>query len=207
MLRIIFKKPLRWDMSFHRKYLSGGLLRLFPLLLKLFLSLFIAVLVFLSVALVGVRLFGVEVYTMLSSSMEPSYRLGSVVYVKEVDLTSLQPGDVITFDVDGDITVTHRIVGLFPDENDPARLCFQTKGDANEKKDGALVEAESVIGEAVFTIPYLGYFSDFIRSGFGLMICTVLVALVALLMVFVEWWYLCDASEVLAKRSLAKKRK
>lgn len=93
-------------MNFNIKHFSIRFRYVFPLFLKLFLALFMALLVFLSVSLVGVRLLGVEIYTMLSSSMEPSYRLGSVIYVKETEISELQIGDVITFRVEDDITVS-----------------------------------------------------------------------------------------------------
>lgn len=182
-------------MNFNIKHFSSRFRYAFPLFLKLFLALFMALLVFLSVSLVGVRLLGVEIYTMLSSSMEPSYRLGSVIYVKETEISELQIGDVITFRVEDDITVTHRIIGLFPDAHNSSDFCFQTKGDANDLPDGELVEAKRIVGKAIFTIPYLGFFSDFVRTEFGFGICTVVVLLAVFLTILVEWWQACDEAE------------
>lgn len=45
----------------------------------------VAAVVVLAMALVGVRLFGLDVYFVLSGSMEPVYQTGSVIYVKEAD--------------------------------------------------------------------------------------------------------------------------
>ena len=39
----------------------------------------------LALLLVGVRLFGMQVFTVLSGSMEPTYQTGSLIYVKDVD--------------------------------------------------------------------------------------------------------------------------
>lgn len=182
-------------MNFNIKHFSIRFRYVFPLFLKLFLALFMALLVFLSVSLVGVRLLGVEIYTMLSSSMEPSYRLGSVIYVKETEISELQIGDVITFRVEDDITVTHRIVGLSPDAHESSDFCFQTKGDANDLPDGEFVEAERIVGKAIFTIPYLCFFSDFVRTEFGFGICTVIVLLAVFLTILVEWWQAYDEAE------------
>lgn len=183
-------------MNFNIKRFPSCFRYAFPLFLKFFLAFFMVLLVFLSVSLVGVRLLGIEIYTMLSSSMEPAYRLGSVIYVAEAEISELQIGDVITFRVDDDITVTHRIVGVSPDAHHPADFCFQTKGDANDFPDGELVEAERVVGKAIFTIPYLGFFSDFVRTEYGFGICTVVVLLAIFLMILVELWYDCDEAEL-----------
>lgn len=94
-------------------------------------TLFVAAAVVLAVALAGVRLAGIQVYTVLSGSMEPTYHTGSVIYVKKVDYTALRVGDPITFMVDEHTVATHRIVNIIPDDEDPTVLRFVTKGDAN----------------------------------------------------------------------------
>ena len=120
--------------------------------------------ILLAVALVGMRLFGFQVFSVLSGSMEPLYHVGSLIYVKEVDYHELKSGDVITFMLDEDLVATHRIVDVCPDQDDPSVLRYQTKGDANEAADGTLVHYKNVIGTPVFTIPYLGYVADFIQK-------------------------------------------
>ncbi len=45
----------------------------------------IALLLLLVFLLAGVRLLGLEIYTVLSPSMEPNYPTGSLIYVKDVD--------------------------------------------------------------------------------------------------------------------------
>lgn len=91
----------------------------------------VALVVLLAVLLVGVRLVGLQVFTVLSGSMEPTYHTGSVIYVKKVDYTALRVGDPITFMVDDHTVATHRIVDIIPDDEDPTVLRFVTKGDAN----------------------------------------------------------------------------
>ena len=53
-----------------------------------------------AIFLVGMRLFGFELYTVMSGSMEPEYHVGSLIYVKAVDPATLNQGDVITFVAD-----------------------------------------------------------------------------------------------------------
>lgn len=120
--------------------------------------------VLLAVALVGVRLVGLQVYTVLSGSMEPTYRTGSVIYVKSVDYTTLQEGDPITFMMDEETIATHRIVEVIPDLEEDGTIRFRTKGDANEVPDGNPVHYRNVIGKPVFSIPYLGYVAAYIQN-------------------------------------------
>ncbi len=148
--------------------------------LKISSSVLVSAVVVLAILLVGVKVFGLKVYTVLSGSMEPDYPTGSLVYVKAVDVSELHVGDVITYKM-GSVTVTHRIIELVADEDDPDNVRFRTKGDANDSVD-PLVSFEDVIGEVVFCIPLLGYLAVLIKQPPGLYIAigvsAVLVALV-----------------------------
>ena len=131
---------------------------------NIFTTVLTVVAILLAVALVGVRLFGFQVFSVLSGSMEPEYHVGSLIYVKEVDYHELKSGDVITFMLSEDLVATHRIVDVYPDQDDPTVLRYQTKGDANEAPDGTLVHYRNVIGKPVFTVPYLGYVANYIQN-------------------------------------------
>ena len=130
----------------------------------------VALIAALAILLAGVRLFGFQVFTVLSGSMEPTYHVGSVIYVKDVDYRELKTGDPITYMIDEDTVVTHRIAGVVPDEEDPTVLRYRTKGDANESEDGSLVHYKNVIGMPVYTIPYLGYLANYIQNPPGMYI-------------------------------------
>lgn len=133
-----------------------------------FTSILVAIVVIIAILLVGVRLVGLNVYTVLSGSMEPTYHTGSLIYVKKVDYKELQAQDVITFMLDEDTVATHRIVEVVPDENDPETIRFRTKGDANDAVDGSLVHYKNVIGSPVFSIPKLGYLANYIQQPPGM---------------------------------------
>ena len=77
-----------------------------------------ALVVLLAVALVGVRLAGIRTFTVLSGSMEPTYHVGSLIYVNKVDSAAIRPGQVITFMLDENTVATHRVVEVVPDEDD-----------------------------------------------------------------------------------------
>lgn len=65
----------------------------------------LGLIVLLALALVGVRALGLTPYAVLSGSMEPTYRVGSLIYVKKVDPAEVQVGDPITFVVNDDLLV------------------------------------------------------------------------------------------------------
>ena len=135
---------------------------------KILSTAFISVLVLLAILLVGVRLIGFTPYTVLSGSMEPTYHVGSVIYVSDVDPEDLKDGDPITFRMSSGVVATHRIVEVL-DEGTP-NLAFRTKGDANADPDGSPVPASAIIGKPRFSIPYLGYVSSFVQKPKGLIL-------------------------------------
>ena len=138
--------------------------------------------VVLAVLLLGGRLLGWQVFTVVSGSMEPVYHVGDLLYVRPTDPADLQPGDVITFVMNEQLVVgTHRVVEV---EDTGERLYFYTKGDANAAMDAAPVAQENVLGTPVFSIPLLGYVAAFVQQPPGSYVAVavgaVLLALVLL---------------------------
>ena len=142
----------------------------------------VILIVILAILLVGVRLAGFQVFTVLSGSMEPTYHVGSLIYVKDVDYRQLEAGDVITFMLDENTVATHRIIQVVPDEDEPEVLRYATQGDANDAPDGTLVHYKNVIGTPVFTIPQLGYVANYIQNPPGTYIAISGAAILLLLM-------------------------
>ena len=146
-------------------------------------TLIVIAVVALAILLAGVRIVGLTPYVVLSGSMEPTYHTGSLIYDKKVDPFTLKEGDVITFMVSEDTLATHRIVGVVPDEDEPGTIRVRTTGDANDAEDCTLVHYKNVVGTPVFTIPYLGYFSNWITHAPGKYIA-ITAAVVFLILLF-----------------------
>lgn len=146
-------------------------------------SILVALAVLLALLLVGARVVGLQVFTVLSGSMEPTYHTGALIYVKKVDPSTIREGQVITFMLDEDTIATHRVVDIVPDEKDPSVLRFRTKGDANEAEDGTLVHYKNVVGTPVFSIPYLGYVANYIQHPPGMYVA-ISAGAVLLLLIF-----------------------
>ena len=132
-----------------------------------------------AVFLMGSRLLGYQVYTVISGSMEPTYSVGDLLYVKRVDTDSIRAGDPITFILNENLVVaTHRVVQV-----DAENQRFYTKGDANEIADSEPVHFNNVIGVPQFSIPKLGYVSNFVQNPPGMYI-TLAVGAGLILLVF-----------------------
>ena len=139
----------------------------------------VVVIVLCAVFLMGSRILGYQVYTVLSGSMEPEYTVGDLLYVKKVDVNSIEVGDPITFILNEDLVVaTHRVVRV-----DAENQRFYTKGDANEIEDSEPVHFNNVIGVPKFSIPKFGYVSDFMQNPPGMYV-TIAAGVVLILLVF-----------------------
>lgn len=122
---------------------------------------------------------GIRSMVVLSGSMAPFIPTGSVVYIKPEK--NYRKGDVITFTT-GDITVTHRIVGVKYGKNGQE---YKTKGDANSSLDKDLVLQENVLGKSVFSLSYLGYVINYLKQPQGFLL---LVLAPTLLFIGLELW-------------------
>lgn len=140
----------------------------------------VIVIVLFAIFLMGSRVMGFRVFNVISGSMSPVYNVGDLIYVKNVDPSTVKVGDPITFVLNEDLVVaTHRVVRI-----DAENQHFYTKGDANETIDSTPVHFKNLIGVPQFKIPKLGYVSDFIQHPPGMYItigvCAVLIFLVFL---------------------------
>lgn len=129
------------------------------------------------------KLFGYQIYNVLTSSMTPALPPGSAIYVKACDAQDLEPGDIITFTLSSSTTLveTHRVV-----ENDWQARQLITKGDANADGDIDPVAYDRVVGKVVFSIPVLGAASQMMHSRGGIAVCIAIFALAFIL------WTLAD---------------
>ena len=132
----------------------------------------VVLVVIFAVFLMGTRLMGYQVFNVVSGSMEPTYSVGDLLYVKEVDPDGIKVGDPITFVLNEDLVVaTHRVIRV-----DAQNRHFYTKGDANDTADAAPVHFNNVVGVPQFSIPLLGYVSDYIQHPPGLYVAIALGA-------------------------------
>ena len=123
-----------------------------------FLAILSYILIIIYALICGPILVGYYPLVILTGSMEPSFKTGSVIYYQKVQESELKVGDAITFyTVDNEI-VTHRIVSI----NDGL---FETKGDANNVSDLNKVRYSDILGRDLnISIIYIGFFINFINN-------------------------------------------
>ena len=141
-------------------------------------TILVGIIVILAMLLWGVRLLGYHVLIVQSGSMEPSYHVGALVYVKPTDPETLQVGDVITFEMSDGIRGTHRIIEVL---HENGSIAFRTKGDANEVADTAAVTPDDIIGKVRYTIPELGFLVTYIQKPPGIYMAVCVVSVLLLL--------------------------
>ena len=137
----------------------------------------------LAILMVGIKLLGFQIYTVISGSMEPNYHVGSLIYVKQVNPSTLKKNDTITFKLGTDTIATHRIIEIVYDE-DTTKYSFRTKGDANDNPDANLVPQDKILGKTMYTVPYLGYLATYIQNYPG-NIVAICIALFLILVVII----------------------
>src|SRR5690625_7060455 len=88
------------------------------------------------------QVFGHQMKTVLSGSMEPGIQTGSIIAVKPVsDGNNLNKNDVITFKEDADTLITHRIIEV-----------TETKNGSLDRKSTRLNSSHVAISYAVFCL-------------------------------------------------------
>lgn len=116
-------------------------------------SLLLVALVLACIPLTLPRLFGCQVYSVISGSMEPAIPTGSLVFIMEGPPEEAETDDVVAFygAVDSASIITHRVV-----ENRVVEGEFVTKGDANALEDLNTVSYDRLIGVVRYHVPVLG---------------------------------------------------
>lgn len=129
-----------------KKIISRGISAVLALLTILSLMLAVSIMIGKSKGIP--QIFGYSFMRVVTGSMEPVIKTGSVIFVKNCGEDDIQEQDIITFysadpEIEGMI-VTHRVVGISSVNGE--RL-FTTRGDANNKDDDHLVGGEALIGK------------------------------------------------------------
>ena len=120
------------------------------------------------------NLFGYKAFIVLSDSMSKTdFSAGDLVLVKQVDPTSLQEGDIISYTSQNEAnygeTVTHKIRKKTVDENgEPG---FITYGTTTDTDDEIIVTYPYILGKYQARVPKVGTFFQFLRTTPGYIVC------------------------------------
>lgn len=117
-----------------------------------YLSILCYIVIIVLVLILAPMIIGYKPVVVLSGSMEPAYPVGSLIYYKTASFEDIDKNDAITFYIDSDTLVTHRVVV----KNEISQT-FVTKGDANPTNDANPVEYKNVAGKALeIYLPVIG---------------------------------------------------
>lgn len=141
-------------------------------------TILLIIVIVLCVPLTVPRLFGYEVYTVISGSMEPAIPTGSLVYTKSIAPEDVKKDDVIAFysSTDNGAIITHRVV-----KNQVVEGKFVTKGDANAKEDAMPTEYSNLLGKVELSVPFMGQILAAVASAPGKIAAVSLIILSVLL--------------------------
>ena len=118
----------------------------------------IAVIICLIAAILIIPIFfGLKPFIVMSGSMSPAVKTGSLAYINTHTVQSeIKEGDIIAFESDGMI-ITHRVIEIRDGK-------FITKGDANNSFDSAEGIDAGIIGRMEYSVPLAGYLAYFIQT-------------------------------------------
>lgn len=119
-------------------------------------------------------LFGYKAYIVNTDSMaKTDFDAGDLIFVKEVDPSTLVEGDIITYMSQNSEnfgeTITHKIRRLTTDaEGNPG---FITYGTTTDTDDATIVTYPYILGKYVSHIPNVGTFFNFLKTTPGYFVC------------------------------------
>ena len=129
-------------------------------------------------------LFGLRCYIVLSDSMSATdFDAGDLVLVKEVDPTTLQPGDIIAYQSQNTenygATVTHKIRAKTTDRS--GNPGFITYGTTTGVDDETVVTYPFILGKYQMALPGVGTFFQFLKTPQGYIVCILIPFLLLIL--------------------------
>lgn len=147
----------------------------------------VMVLTILSVTTVGrqtKRIFGYSMFIVTSDSMRATdFEAGDLIFVQEVDVQELEPGDIISYISENPDnygrTVTHKIREILKDNQ--GNLEFVTYGTTSGVDDEFRVTQDNVLGIYRMRVPQAGKFFYFLKTTPGYILFVLLPFLVLIL--------------------------
>lgn len=153
-------------------------------------------------------IFGYKPYIVLSDSMQDTFKVGDIAVSKTVDVSTLEPGDIITFSsidpANYGETVTHKIREITTYEGEPA---FVTYGTTTGVDDTYPVPFANVTGEYQFRLPGMGYFFEFLRTPAGYVTLILIPFLLLILLQAIKFFRLArqykaeQKAEIMAEKA------
>ena len=125
-------------------------------------------------------IWGYKPLVIISGSMEPTLKVGGILYYKEIGYDKYKKEDIVVFK-SNKYLISHRII-------ETNNIGFITKGDANKNADSNILTVNKILGKGTnWSIPYIGYYADFIyKNKIYLYITLVILIVNSLIDYYVE---------------------
>lgn len=113
-------------------------------------------------------LWGEKPLVVISGSMEPTLKVGGILYYHDKDYNEFKKDDVIVYQLENHI-ISHRVYGVTDNG-------IIAKGDANNTYDNLLINDNQILGEGTnWCVPLIGYYADFIYNHKYLLFITLIL--------------------------------
>ena len=133
--------------------------------------------VMIAASLVGLRLHGEKFLTVQTASMQPVFKPGDAVLVREVSSGSLRVGDIISYTSprDARLVITHRLLRI-----DSRTGWLTTGGDALHSTDPTF-PPRLLLGRVTAIAPGLGTVLDSLRTPLGMIVLVYIPAILTII--------------------------
>lgn len=128
-------------------------------------------------------------YNVLTNSMEPKISTNSLVLVKAYKEGMDLEGKIITFRAKRfgeDVVITHRF--SHTEKNEDGQVIYRTHPEESEVLDPYMTVQEDILGVYVSHIPFVGKWSMFLRSPFGLIWLGEIMAILLIKRTILAFW-------------------
>ena len=130
-----------------------------------------AIIIIIGGIFLGLYVYGIVPYIVLSGSMEPKIETGSLSFINvNTTYNNINKYDIIAYRMNNKTLVTHRVINI-TDEG------FETQGDNNKDKDVNLTTKANYVGKNIFWIPKAGYFMKAVQTPRGKVIFGTIIVL------------------------------
>lgn len=129
---------------------------------------------------------GFSIYTVVTESMVPKYKVGDMLLSRRTDPDTLKVGDDVTYlgsegDFSGKI-VTHQIIQI---EGEGVNKVFHTKGIANMIEDPPITGTQ-IYGKVITKLTILSLITKVIGNIYGMFFCVIVPVVILIFSVIVD---------------------
>ncbi len=142
--------------------------------------------------------FGYKILQVMSGSMTGEFETGDTILIKAVNNENqLNIGDVVTYKVEKNTLVTHRIVNITKEKNN---IKYTTKGDANNTNDKEKIDFSDIEGKYICKVIIIGKLISIMKNPFGMALIFT-IPIIAIILIIIK-----EKKEILKKNMRKEKR-